>query len=138
MNICRIILHHSLTADSGTVSWGAIRRYHLETLGWKDIGYHFGIERVGGHYETLIGRMMTETGAHTSGHNAGSLGICLIGNFDNAPPAPEQWELTLRLVRSLMEVFDIAPDMVFGHRDFTSVKTCPGRMFDLAKFRREL
>jgi len=48
-----IINHHSLTKDSGSVSWGAIRKWHMGLIGGEDnyytnhpmidIGYHFGL-----------------------------------------------------------------------------------------------
>jgi len=133
----RIILHHSLTADSGTVSWGAIRRYHIQTNGWQDIGYHFGIELVGDRYEVLVGRMMNKQGAHTAGQNHDSLGICFVGNFDDEPAPDEQWRVGVKLVRGLCSVFGIPASEIHGHREFAP-KTCPGKLFDVARFVREV
>ena len=134
----RIILHHSLTKDGQTVNWQAIRKYHTHDLGWSDIGYHFGIEFIKGRWEVLSGRLMTTQGAHTKFYNKGSLGICLVGNFDKLPPPDEQWLLAIKLVRSLMEILYIPRSEVFGHREFADYKSCPGKEFDLEKFRKLL
>ena len=137
MKPTRIIIHHSFTKDSKTVSWNAIRMYHIRYLMMVEIGYTFGLEQVGQHQEILMGRMMNEAGAHTRGHNHDSLGICFVGNFDLAAPPPEQWNLGIKLVKSLIEVFDIPTWRVFGHRNFAD-KTCPGTFFDMDLFRKSL
>ena len=98
MNPNKIILHHSLTKDSGTVSWNAIRRYHVNENHCRDIGYQFGVEFAddpgdpNGSYEILIGRTPDEEGGHTKGHNKDSIGVCFIGNFDDSPPPDRQWQ----------------------------------------------
>lgn len=137
----KIILHHSATKDSGTVSWRAIRRYHMQVQGWLDIGYHFGIERIDDWYEILCGRLMTEMGAHCrqQAMNHKSLGVCFVGNFDEQAPSPAQWLLGVRLVRSLLQVFRLNPDDVLGHREADGDdRTCPGRKFDMARFREAI
>lgn len=155
-----IICHHSLTKDSGTVSWPAIRRYHMswaykgniitreeaEVLiaegkavkhPYDEIGYHYGIELVKDRHEILVGRQLGRRGAHCRGKNRGTIGICFVGNFDIEHVPQEQWELGLELVRSLMWVFDIPKENVVGHRDYSS-KSCPGNNFSMEGFRGEL
>lgn len=132
----RIILHHSLTKDSETVSWGAIRNYHINNNGWFGIGYHFGIEDLRGQIEILMGRFPDQQGAHCRGNNADSIGICFVGNFDIEPPSEIVWKKGIMLCKYLMEVLHI--QTVQGHRELDPRKTCPGRLFDLDKFRKEL
>lgn len=138
-----IILHHSATKDSGTVSWNAIRRYHINECKWNDIGYHFGIEFIEdkgdpkGSYEILMGRTLDKVGAHTTGHNSDGIGICFVGNFDEAPPPDGQWQAGLKLVRWLCGEFSISRGSIYGHRNFAN-KTCPGKMFSIDNFKMDL
>ncbi|MFC1511631.1 peptidoglycan recognition family protein [Candidatus Latescibacterota bacterium] len=135
----KIILHHSLTKDGRTVSWGAIRRYHTETLGWTDIGYQWGLELINDHYEILFGRMSNDgslsVGAHTLGQNDRSIGVLFVGNFDLHEVPPEQWLLGIKLVRWLMVTYHIPAREIYGHRDFAGYKSCPGKKFDVDMFR---
>ena len=135
-----IILHHSLTADSETVSWQAIRRYHINDLKWRDVGYHYGVELVNDRHEILVGRMPNDSGAHCrqQGMNRQSLGICFVGNFDDGKPPQEMWLMGLKFVRSLMGIYSIPRQNIKGHREFCDYKSCPGYFFNLNKFRGQL
>ena len=53
-----------------------IRRWHVKGNGWRDIGYHHQIGRGGEH---AVGRPETAIGAHVTGRNNGTIGICLLG-----------------------------------------------------------
>lgn len=139
----KIILHHSATKDSKTVSWNAIRRYHVNECKWTNIGYHWGIEFVEdtgsplGSYEILMGRFPNETGAHTQGINSTALGICFVGNFDEAPVPEGQWEQGVRLVHWICGHFGILIREIWGHRDYAN-KTCPGKLFNVEKFKEDV
>ena len=136
-----IVLHHSLTKDSGTVSWDAIERYHRETNGWADIGYHFGVEEINGVYYALLGRPEHKRAAAVKEGMANEKGIhiCLVGNFDLAPPPEAMIDLLVR--RVLIPVtnrWQIKPDKIFGHHDYASYKSCPGTQFPLDEIRRRV
>ena len=133
-----IIIHHSLTKDSGTVSWQAIRRYHVETNGWLDVGYSFGLELVNAEYEILLGRPLTMVGAHTVGMNSKGIGVCVVGDFDLAPPPDAALKvLGHRLLKPLMETYTIPRSNIKFHRDYAP-KTCPGTAFTQAHIDKAL
>lgn len=137
-NVDTVVLHHSLTKDGKTVSWSAIRRYHVHKLGWLGIGYHFGVELVGNSYEILLGRLMNQRGAHAPPVNSHSWGICVIGNFDEEPPEATQLIVVKNLVRALLDVRGLDRSAVKGHRDVQANRTCPGKLFPLEEFVRSL
>ena len=104
-----------------------IRLWHVRDRKWRDIGYHWLIDRDG---SILPGRPETTAGAHVAGHNTGSIGICLIGGFgSNENDAfdrhftPEQD----RALRGLIEEISsrTAIKRLRGHNE-VAAKACPG------------
>jgi len=135
-----IIIHHSLTEDSRTVSWGAIRNYHINNLKWRDIGYMWGIELIGNDYEVLLGRDEDDIGAHCTqmDMNKVGIGICCVGNFDLTTPPSNMWNKCLELCRNIMRRRSIPRKNVQGHHEYYPAKSCPGKLWDMDKFRKEL
>ena len=136
-----IVIHHSLTADSGTVSWAAIRRHHTDPNGppqyrMRDVGYHAGCELVGESYEVFFGRPLNWHGAHTKGPtNRTHLGFLFVGDYDLAPPPEEMLMVAAeRVLLPWMQAFDIPLRHIEPHRDYAD-KTCPGRKFDMLHLR---
>jgi len=133
----KVICHHSLTKDSGTVSWGAIRKYHTQTLKrpYIDIGYHCGVELVKSgeelYFEALMGRMWTESGAHCRGHNGDSLSICFIGNYDKEVPKKGMMEAGAKVIALWLDLFNLSINDIYSHHNFAPHKSCPGKLFDM-------
>jgi N-acetylmuramoyl-L-alanine amidase len=127
-----IVVHHSLTADSKAVSWGAIRDFHVNERAWADIGYHAGVELAGSEYEVLVGRPWDREGAHCKdgGMNHIALGVVLVGSFDmTAPPDAQLEVLTSRVLLPWMRMFGIPALNVTPHRFYAPDRSCPGRAF---------
>ena len=135
-----IVWHHSATKDGQENDYAAIRRYHMEVKGWREIGYHYLLERINGVIVTHIGRPLHWEGGHTVGWNKIALGICLVGNFDLAPPDADMLDAAVKLGRDRMAAFPaITVNRNFYHHQFTNSKSCPGKLFpDLSDFRARL
>lgn len=104
-----------------------IRRWHVQDRGWKDIGYHYLIDRDG---KVATGRPLDQIGAHTQGHNTGTIGISLFGGHGSAETdqfadhfTPEQDVALRKLIADLRGRF--GPVKLSGHNQYAA-KACPG------------
>jgi len=120
----RIVVHHSASAD---VSAAEIHRWH-RARGWSGIGYHYVI-RKNGNIE--LGRPVDTVGAHTSGYNSTSIGICLTGNFMEETPSAEQLRALVGLIRYLEQQYGQLE--INRHQDL-SPTACPGDKFPWKQF----
>ena len=128
----KVILHHSATRDQSAKDYDAIKRYHVKTNGWSDIGYHHVIEMVGNEPKCYQGRMESRIGAHAYGYND-AIGICIVGNYDLQKPDQRLIDVLLGLLYHIETVYGKLE--VLGHCDLSG-KTCPGKLFPLDHFKK--
>ena len=123
-SIDKIILHCSATPEGKDYTVEQIRSWHLAN-GWSDIGYHFVIYRDGTVHR---GRPVEKIGAHTTGYNAHSIGICYIGGCSADGNTPKntltkaQRIALIRLLKELRVTYPMAT--IHGHNEFAN-KACP-------------
>lgn len=136
--IKKVIVHCSATRPSSKVTADTIRSWHVHNRKWRDIGYHYVIERSG---NVVTGRPLYLAGAHTIGHNRHSIGICLVGGINEETGLAEanftyyQYKKLVDLLLSICDRYSLGLEDVFGHRDFAN-RSCP--CFDIKEFLRDL
>ncbi|XP_066155414.1 peptidoglycan-recognition protein 2-like [Euwallacea fornicatus] len=131
-----VVVHHTDTPScfstlSCTKRVKSIQHYHKSTKGWDDIGYNFLIDSEGTVYE---GRGWGLAGAHARGWNYRSIGISLIGKFQENSPSASQLQALEALISCGVEKQNIAMNYsLIGHRQATKT-LCPGdSLFNIVK-----
>ena len=129
-----IVVHHSASREGGAVRFDGWHR----AKGWDGVGYDFvignGTDTADGAIETTFRWREQRDGAHAKGWNDLAVGICLVGNFEEADPTPKQMDSLVRLVKYLRRRFEIPPERVVGHGALGAT-LCPGKRLSLPALR---
>ncbi len=115
----RIILHH---AESSRCTADDIHQWHIDR-GWFGIGYHFFVRKDGSVYR---GRPENTVGAHASGANSDSIGICAEGKYMTETMPDVQKQSIIELCSYLMNKYGIST--IRKHKEVTSTD-CPGNNY---------
>jgi hypothetical protein len=117
-----VAIHHSagLLASNETMTY--IQNLHMDTNHWADVGYHYGIDKDGVIYE---GRDIAVRGVNVAGHNTGTIGVVVMGNFEEDQPLPLQLEALQTLVNWLASTYALTH--LAGHGEFNPETVCPGK-----------
>ena len=147
------IVHHTAGTNGYSRTEAAaivrgIQRFHVQGNGWNDIGYNFLVDRFGTIYEGRFGGVdRNVVGAHALGFNTGSVGIALLGTYEDTAPSAAAQDAIARLIAWRLDLAHVDPTAfvtfisggserypsgipvllngVSGHRD-TAFTACPG------------
>ncbi|MFR9799051.1 peptidoglycan recognition protein [Streptomyces sp. MS06] len=147
-------VHHTVTGNAYSCSQApavirSIYRYHVKSLGWRDIGYNFLVDKCGKIYEGRAGGVAKPVmGAHTYGFNTDSMGVAVLGTFTSAKPSSAAVKAIAQLTAWKLGLYGRNPsaktylksgggnlykkgkevrlNVISGHRDGYATE-CPGR-----------
>ena len=126
----RITVHHEgtrleLTDDAAR----KIRNIQVWGMGkdrnWSDIPYHFLIAPDGKIYE---GRDVFTVGETATEYDPmGHLLITCLGNLEVQEPTKEQLQSLVSLIAYCCDRYNLKPETLATHRDYSKQTTCPGK-----------
>lgn len=133
-----LVVHHTAMSESGRSGpelMRALYQYHANSNGWGDVGYNYVIDSQGQIYQGKEGGDYV-VGGHAYCNNVGTIGIALMGNFENDEPTQDMMQSLKWLLDSLAQKYDIDPaknvtfhgvsrPTIVGHGDLLSTE-CPG------------
>jgi len=143
-----IIIHHSATLTGNAAEFDQLHKDRRDANGerWLGLGYDFVINngRGGRDGKVEVGFRWREqmTGAHCRPKNCTdnywndhTIGICLVGNFEQQRPSQAQYDSLARLVSFLQTRYHIPMHGIKGHGQVPGATTsCPGRLFSWWEF----
>ena len=91
---------------------------------WMDNPYHYMIDLQGNMYEARPIRFPGDT--NTDYDVRGHALICVMGNYEHQILSETQFEQLARLTAALADKYDVAPEFIRSHKDYTET-LCPGK-----------
>jgi hypothetical protein len=142
-SVSHAVVHHAAGSNSSTNFTQVVRDiylYHTQVNGWSDIGYNYLIAQNGDIYNGRDpdgGPQDNVLGAHFCGSNSGTMGICLLGNYETATPTIATWASLQNIIAFKLDKESLDPlgsyphafgsiGSIIGHRDGCST-LCPGQ-----------
>lgn len=133
-----LAVHHTATTadlDNPRQAIRNIQYFHAVRRGWGDIGYNYIVDRQGNIYEGRDGGKDI-IGGHSREINKVSVGITLLGNYQDEDVPEAAMESLAKLLHSLADDYDLDVNgydvyeskrypVLGGHSDY-SATSCPG------------
>jgi len=125
MKISKLVIHHS-ASKAATTKKADLERWHKER-GFSQIGYHKVVEANG---SIVNGRSESTQGAHAKGANMGTLGVCVVGDFETETPSPAQIKSLVTVLSEWCKTHKLNSTNIYGHYNVPGATTdtsCPGK-----------
>lgn len=138
-----LIVHHSAGSNTATDYTQVVRDiylYHTQEHGWSDIGYNYVVAQDGTIFKARDpagGEQSDVKGAHFCGYNSGTMGVCMLGNYELVKVPQPQLDALAHLLTWKCKRDELNPEgvhshplndqlgVIAGHRDGCAT-ACPG------------
>jgi hypothetical protein len=117
-----LVIHHSATQSQSIRS---IAQFHTEMRKWPGISYHFAIDQQGVIYQM---NSLTDCSYHAQGYNRRTIGMVLLGNFQEGWMPEPMLESLIVMNEHLRDEYNLKYAVL--HKD-TKKTACPGKFAEM-------